>query len=92
MRYDSCLYEYYLHHYVLIKGLTQQVAELEVVVAAIEDKNDPMVARVSKRFHDLEKFWKRFLLRMQNREKALKSLYNFLSEATNVRASQYMHI
>lgn len=42
------------------------------------------LTRVSKRVNDLQNLWKRFLIRIQNRERAISSLHQFLNEAMKV--------
>ena len=70
----------------LIQSLSKQVVELEDrLKRESSGTNGGTLNRVTKRVNDLERVWKRFLLRVENREKVLSSLYQFLSEAMNVR-------
>ena len=70
----------------LIQSLSKQVVELEDrLKRESSETNGGTLNRVTKRVNDLERVWKRFLLRVENRENVLSSLHQFLSEAMNVR-------
>ena len=46
--------------------------------------NQDVIIKTSKRINDLDRIWKRFLVRVQNREKVLTSLHQFLLESVKV--------